>query len=162
MSEGTRSGNGGRRRPFRRRDKKEGDKPGNGARKGQDKPRFDKQRGTMVDRPKWVPPLLGRQPLPKHECPYCGKPIQDLAAAITDIQSGTPAHFDCVLARIAETERVEEGDTITYIGGGRFGIVHFPNPSDQKRFQIKKVVQWEEKDKRASWRKTVADNYSTT
>jgi len=55
-----------------------------------------------------------------------------------------------------------DGDKVVYLGGGRFGIVHFDNGQDLKNFQVRKTIQWEEKDKRASWRREVSDLYSST
>jgi hypothetical protein len=125
---------------------------------------IDKAKGRVAypDRPRWTPPRNAPPVLPKPDCPRCGKPIEDLAAAINDRESGVPIHFDCVIERIAESEALGEGDRVIYIGGGRFGVVHFDNPNDLKRFQIKKTVQWEEKEKRSPWRKDVADQYSAT
>ncbi len=117
---------------------------------------------SYPDRPRWTPPRLGPPVLPKPECPRCGRPIEDLAAAINDRETGSPTHFDCVIERIAEGETLGEGDKVIYIGGGRFGVVHFENPNDLKRFEIRKTVQWEEKEKRLPWRKEVADQYSAT
>jgi hypothetical protein len=71
-------------------------------------------------------------------------------------------HFDCVLARLADGEILEKGDTITYIGGGRFGVVHFAGIQDQKGFSIKKIFEWENKDNRAEWRSLVSNRYSET
>jgi hypothetical protein len=157
------SGRGSRRRPFRKKEReREGQPNAREAKKAPDKPRYDKNRGTLVDRPKWIPPRPAQTPLPKPECAYCGKPIQDLAAAITDTASGLPVHFDCAVAKLAETERLGEGDSIGYIGGGRFGVLHFSNPEDPKSFQIKKIIAWEHKENRADWRRDVADRYSAT
>lgn len=158
MSESNKS-SGRNRRPFRKNNADKWNKEG---RKGKDKPRFDKNKGLMFDRPKWEPPRLGQNPLPRPECPYCGKPVQDVSAAIHDKVSGKPAHFDCIREKIAESEHLSDGDTVTYIGGGRFGIVHFPVQGNTKQFEIKKVLQWEEKDKRAEWRQEIADNFSST
>jgi hypothetical protein len=96
------------------------------------------------------------------ECPYCGKPITDMAAALSEKSSGAAVHFDCVIARISEGETLEPGDTVTYIGGGRFGIVHTPSGTEPRDFKIKKILEWENKDERAEWRKTVSDHFSTT
>jgi hypothetical protein len=101
-------------------------------------------------------------PLPVPDCPYCGKPIQDIASAISDRHSGQPVHFDCIITRIAEGEMLEQGDTVTYIGGGRFGIVHFNNPQNAQGFKIKKILEWEDKENRSEWRRTVSDHYSVT
>jgi hypothetical protein len=96
------------------------------------------------------------------DCPYCGKPITDISSAVSDKNSGEPVHFDCVIARIAESEALEQGDTITYIGGGRFGVVHFNNPQKPQDFEIKKIFEWEDKENRSEWRRSVSDYYSVT
>jgi hypothetical protein len=57
---------------------------------------------------------------------------------------------------------MEKGDAVTYIGGGRFGVVHFNNPQDTRNFKIKRIIEWEDKGNRAEWRQTVADHYSVT
>jgi len=85
-----------------------------------------------------------------------------LPSALNDKESGAPIHFDCVLARIAEGESMAEGEKVVYLGGGRFGVVAFENPGDLKRFRVRKTIQWEEKDKRADWRRLVTDLYSAT
>jgi hypothetical protein len=121
--------------------------------------RYEKA-GAFFDRPKWVPPQLSSEPLPQPDCPYCGKPIRDISAALTDKGSGAAVHFDCVIARLAEGEVLEAGDAVTYIGGGRFGVVQFPNPQDGRNFKIKKIVEWEDKESRADWRKDISDHYS--
>jgi hypothetical protein len=72
------------------------------------------------------------------------------------------AHFDCVMAKITECEHLGTGDFIAYIGGGRFGVVYYPNPHDKKKIHIRKIIEWEDQNKRAEWRKDVADRYSLT
>jgi hypothetical protein len=112
---------------------------------------------------------MSTEPIPAPDCPYCGKPIKDLSAALSDKSSGLAVHFDCVIARIAENEILEKGDAVTYIGGGRFGVVHFSNSSDfpgrspaSHKFTIKKIFEWEDKENRADWRRFIADHYSVT
>jgi hypothetical protein len=111
---------------------------------------------------------MSTEPLPIPDCPWCGKPIRDLASAMADKDSGEPVHFDCVAARIAQSEILEKGDAVIYIGGGRFGVVHFGGAENQSRsedgksFTIKKIIEWENKDNRAEWRSTVSDHYSVT
>ncbi|GHV12690.1 hypothetical protein FACS189491_06170 [Spirochaetia bacterium] len=131
-----------------------------GSRKTDDLQRYEKPLKIWLDRPKWVPPQLSTEPIPSPDCPYCGKPINDMSMAIADKGSGTPVHFDCVIARLAEGEILEPGDAVTYIGGGRFGVVQFPNPSDSRNFKIKKIVEWEKTENRADWRKDISDHYS--
>ena len=36
-------------------------------------------------------------------CPKCGQPITDISSAITDKESGKPAHFDCILNQVNQT-----------------------------------------------------------
>ena len=147
-------------------------------------------RVSFVERPKWIPPKANTEPLPVSECLWCGKPIRDISSAIADKDTGAPVHFDCVAARIAFGEKLEKGDTIAYIGAGRFGIVSFgssgassrfspddsshdsgksENPSEAQNhpianrgFTIKKIIEWENKDKRAEWRSVICDHYSVT
>ena len=93
-------------------------------------------------------------------CDHCKQPIIDMATALTDRKSGLPIHFDCALEQLGEDEKLESGDRLTYIGQGRFGIVNFPNVHDMKHFSIKKIIEWEDKEKKASWRNEMADIYS--
>jgi hypothetical protein len=135
--------------------------------------RRNDKKNPFFERLKWKAPELSVEPIPQPNCPYCGKPIKDMAAAMADKSSGEPVHFECVAARIAEGETLESGDTVTYIGGGRFGIVHFPgmirdvvqgrknnDGYDTRNFQIKKIFEWEDKENRAPWRKDVGDHFS--
>jgi hypothetical protein len=158
------SGRGGNnRRGFRRgKDKDKENWAKDGKKKRGDNPRFDKSRGILVDRPKWKAPVLSDEPIPVPICPYCGKPIKDLSVALSDKASGEAVHFDCVLVRLRENETLERGDAVTYIGGGRFGVVHFDNPNDTRGFTIKKIFEWEDKENRAEWRKALADHFSIT
>lgn len=163
MAENGRDGYNRRRNKFKDRQQQNKDKnTQKPQQKAAEKPRFDKQRGTLIDRPQWVPPKLGQNQMPRSECPYCGKPVNDLSSALTDPASGNPVHFDCALRKLSDREPLQEGESITYIGGGRFGIVQFPNPQDTNHFVIKRIIQWEDKEKRAPWRRTVADNFSLT
>jgi hypothetical protein len=113
-------------------------------------------------RPRWQPVKLPGELLPSPACPLCGQSIGDIAAALTDKDTGVPVHFDCIIARIAENESLERGDAVAYIGGGRFGVVHFPSAQDSKNFKIKKTLEWENKEQRSEWRQKVADHFSVT
>jgi hypothetical protein len=112
----------------------------------------EKSNGYLSFRSKWVSTPI---------CPYCNEPIKDLFSALTD-RNGEAVHFECAQKRVAAMERLESGDKVTYIGGGRFGIVAFENPSILKKFKIKKIIEWEQKDKRADWRSHIADHFSLT
>lgn len=93
-------------------------------------------------------------------CEHCGMPIADMSTAIENRKSGNPIHFDCALSILSQEEKLSDGDRITYIGQGRFGIVYFANPHDMKHFSIKKTIDWENKDKKPLWRDQMADLYS--
>ena len=164
------------RNSFRRRDKnyeagQDGQNRG-GPRRGGENSRREKE--PFFDRPKWVPPKINTDPLPVPTCPWCGKPIRDISQAIADKDSGEPVHFDCVAARITGGEKLERGEAVTYIGGGRFGVVCFTGqvnprgPQDRNSgppshdFKIKKIIEWENKEKRAEWRSVICDHYSVT
>jgi hypothetical protein len=162
MVENGRDGYNRRRNKFKDRQYNKEKNSQKNQQKTAEKPRFDKQKGTLIDRPQWVPPKLGQNQLPRSECPYCGKPVNDLSSALSDPATGTPIHFDCVLRKLSDRESLQEGESLTYIGGGRFGVIQFPNPQDTSHFVIKRIIQWEDKEKRAHWRRTVADNFSLT
>jgi len=144
-------------------------------------PENPRNSAPFVERQKWIPPVLNTNPLPVPDCAFCGKPIRDISSAIADRNTGSPVHFDCVTERIIGNEILEQGDIVTYIGGGRFGIVNFgPNNSmpadsqaaksgaektekaDNTNFKIKKIIEWENNDKRAEWRSEISDHYSVT
>jgi hypothetical protein len=127
-----------------------------------DKFRYDKTQGIIYERPQWTPVKPPADPLPSPVCPICGKPIKDISSAVTEKNSGEPAHFDCIIAKIAGQETLEQGDRIAYIGGGRFGVVHFNTPQDGRNFKIKRIFEWEDKENRAEWRGNIADHFSVT
>ena len=93
-------------------------------------------------------------------CPICNQEILDMTSAIADKSTGKPVHFDCVMNKLSETEKVEQNEKICYIGQGRFGILYFENPRDQRHFTIKKIIDWEDKDKRSEWRDEMSGLYS--
>ncbi len=93
-------------------------------------------------------------------CPLCSQAITDMSSAIAEKSSGKPVHFECVMARLSETEKVGQNEKIAYIGQGRFGILYFENPRDQRHFTIKKIIDWEEKDKKPEWREEMSGLYS--
>jgi len=127
-----------------------------------------RKREGRRERPKWVPPALSSVPVPTPQCPYCGKPIRDLAFALTDRASGEAVHFDCMAARVGERERPDKGESVVYLGGGRFGIVRFgvlveKRGGGQKRgFSIKRIIEMEDRGERPAWRGEVADHFSVT
>jgi hypothetical protein len=141
--------------------------------KDQNRTRYDKN-GVIYERPKWVPPELNTDPIPEPVCAHCGKPIKDIDTAIEDKVSGGPVHFSCVLAKLSENESLEKGEVISYIGGGRFGIVRFKETRAEVKsfrrddgeagrvFTIRKIFELEDRECRAEWRSSMADHYSIT
>jgi hypothetical protein len=124
--------------------------------------KFEKKQGAYFERPRWTPPKLSDEPIDIPDCPWCGKPIKDISSAVSDKNTGEAVHFDCVIARLGEGEPLENGDAICYIGGGRFGVVHFSGAQNNKDFKIKKIFEWENKDDRSEWRRSISDHFSVT
>ena len=124
--------------------------------------KLEKKKGSLYDRPKWVPPVQSAAPMQSETCAWCNKPIKDVAAAFNEPDTDKLLHFDCVLKRITEKEHLEKGETINYIGGGRFGIVRFSSLSDNRNFKIKKIFEYEDKENRAKWRDALCNHYSVT
>jgi len=93
-------------------------------------------------------------------CPKCGQVILDVASAMADKTSGAPVHFECVLAEVEKGENLQQNEKIAYIGQGRFGVLYYENIRDQKHFQIKKIIEWEDKEKSSEWREELSSVYS--
>ncbi len=94
-------------------------------------------------------------------CEICGQPISDISSAISNKENGNPVHFDCVLNKIAESEKPGPSEKIAYIGQGRFAVIYFENPRDTKHFTIRKAIEWEGREQeRGSWRNEMAGLYS--
>lgn len=120
------------------------------------------RKGFLGKRPVWTPPETVEPDLPALLCSHCGKAIEDYAQAIGDATSSVFWHFDCAIAHLAEEERLHDDEKIAYIGAGRFAVVHFPDPRDSLHFQIRRILPWEDKDKRPEWRVELAGKYSRT
>lgn len=93
-------------------------------------------------------------------CPVCGQPINDIANAMADKTSGSPVHFDCVLEQVKKTEPTGENEKISYIGQGRFAVLYYENPRDQRHFTIKKIIEWENREQKSEWREELSGLYS--
>ncbi|MDR2150025.1 MAG: hypothetical protein LBO67_04260 [Spirochaetaceae bacterium] len=121
--------------------------------------RTDKNKGAP--KVKWVAPDTAAHPLPLLQCAICGRPIREVTTAIED-KNGLPVHFDCIMTILAHRENLEKGDSLAYIGAGRFAIIHFSVHRDLHTFKIKKIFEWENRERRADWRKEISDHYSLT
>ncbi|MCL2065894.1 MAG: hypothetical protein FWG99_00320 [Treponema sp.] len=139
--------------------------------------RLEKNRMSMHERSVWTAPKVPDGPMPAPDCSWCGRPIKDISTAISDKTSGLPVHFDCVLARLNETEALGSQEAICYIGGGRFGVVqhnglqdaddHITNgrrslPAEAADFKIKKIFEWENKENHSEWRRSICERFSVT
>ena len=92
-------------------------------------------------------------------CPYCGEPIRDITGAIAHRETGEPAHFECVLKLLEESEPHEENETIIYIGRGNFAVAIFEGNSVKRKFKIVRVIEWEGKNSAPEWRAGVLNYY---
>ena len=93
-------------------------------------------------------------------CPKCNEPITEISSALSDRATGAPVHFECALHEIEQAEKPGEKEKVVYIGQGRFGVLYFENPRDQRKFTIKKVIEWEDRDKKSEWREELSGLYS--
>ena len=160
------NGKGGNNRKNRQRFSGKRDEPPKHGKKQNDglfsEGKFEKSRLSLHERPRWTAPVLPLNPITTPDCPWCGKQIKDITTAISDKDTGLPVHFDCVLSRIAEMENLDPNDNVCYIGGGRFGIIHYNNLPDTRDFFIKKILEWENKDINNEWRRPISEYFSIT
>jgi hypothetical protein len=89
---------------------------------------------------------------PAVSCSLCGKNIRDISSAIKEKSSGLPAHFDCIIKKLAENEPVKELEKIVYLGSGKFAVIQIEN-NQNKNFKIIKEIDYEEKEEAVpEWR----------
>lgn len=93
-------------------------------------------------------------------CPKCGKPLTDIASAMTDKTSGEPVHFECALEQVSGSESLAQNEKIAYIGQGRFAVLSYENIRDQRHFHIKKIIEWEGRDSKPEWRNEMSGLFS--
>ena len=144
-------------------------------RRRKDAPR--KSGGQYTERPSERIKLYEGEPV---ECSFCGKPVTDVASALADRTTDKPVHFDCVLDYLAEHETLSAGQSISYIGQGRFAVISSKVPASVQgtsaagvaaaglvaagapspRFVIERIIEWEPRDKKYEWRANIADAYS--
>ena len=103
------------------------------------------------------------EPPPKREygaCPICSQPMRNIQSAIALPPNNEPAHFECVIRKIGEDERIGPKDRVAYLGNGSFGIIQDDSSSGASRYVIKKRIQFEEADKSVTWRKELSPGIS--
>ncbi|HUX51683.1 MAG TPA: hypothetical protein VMW73_12870 [Spirochaetia bacterium] len=102
-------------------------------------------------------------PPPKREygvCPICSLPMRDIHSAIAYPPSDQPAHFECVVSRIAEDEHLAPGERVVYLGHGSFGIVQDQSQQGKSRYVVRKRIQFEETERIVGWRKELSPGIS--
>ena len=116
------------------------------------------QREQRPSRPEEAPRQEPPRDMPA--CPLCGKPVYDLSTALaTSREANEPAHFDCVLERVAASESIAAGEKLVYLGSGAFGVVEFKEKNDGA-FQVKRRIQWEKEGEKKDWRKGISSRIS--
>ncbi len=141
----------GRRRGYRGRSRRGGEGQG-------DKPQDRAQGGAPAAQPAPEPQFEREPPEPREAptCPLCQKPIYDLSTALSaGKEEGDPAHFDCVLDRVAAAESLESGEKVVYLGSGAFAVVAFKDRAETA-FTVKRRIQWEKEGEKKDWRKTLS------
>ena len=82
--------------------------------------------------------------------------MRELASALTHRVARQPAHFDCVMRELRDSNEVAPQEKICYLGAGTFGILEFRPPGGPTRFVIRKRIQYEEKETPQDWKKILA------
>jgi hypothetical protein len=85
-------------------------------------------------------------------CPLCKNQIKELSAAINYRETQEPAHFDCILKSIENSEELASHERICYLGNGSFGIVRFQKDPSVFPFIIRKRIQYEDPSSLPQWR----------
>ncbi len=78
-------------------------------------------------------------------CPVCEKKITEPFYAIKERESGKNAHFECILKKVANDEKLESGERIYYLGGGNFGVVREKRYRGRKKIVINKKIPYSTK-----------------
>ncbi len=94
-------------------------------------------------------PARNAPPIVYPDCPICKQSVRDLPSALTHRESRQPAHFDCIMRELRDSNELAPQEKICYLGGGAFGILEFR----QGKFTIRKRLQYEEKETPSEWKK---------
>jgi hypothetical protein len=113
-------------------------------------PRSRPQKGRAAEPQRPPQPAA---PIVFPDCPVCGKQVRELASALTHRVARQPAHFECVMRELLDSNEMSPEEKICYLGGGSFGILEFRPPGGSTRFVIRKRIQYEEKETPQEWKK---------
>ena len=86
-------------------------------------------------------------------CPVCEKSVRFLLTAIAVGEDNKPAHFDCILKKISDTEDLGPKEKVTYIGNGNFAVI---SGKPGRNLTIKKKIEFESRDFKVEWRKQIS------
>lgn len=126
----------------------EGSRPGGGQGGDSSKKRSNRRRRNRSRTKRIIPSE-------SHVCPICEQNIRDILTAISITEAKVPAHFDCVLKQIAQTEELQAREKVVYLGKGEFGIVKFRGGTSTK-FVIRKRIPFEQVEGGIPWRKDIS------
>jgi len=98
-------------------------------------------------------PERPENPVVYPDCPICGKSVRELASALTHRASRQPAHFDCIMRELRDSNEMAPQEKLCYLGGGSFGILELRPQGAPSRFVIRKRIQYEEKETPQEWKK---------
>lgn len=83
-------------------------------------------------------------------CPICNSVIKNVTIAVNHHESGTPAHFDCVLKQLRQQHRNKLGKNrkVYYIGGGRFAIVKekYDKKGRFRNYHVLEKIEYEDRE----------------
>ncbi len=79
---------------------------------------------------------------PDQRCTICGEKIDSIASSFS--YGDGVAHFDCVLDKLKEQEPLKDGETISYLGSGTFGVCR---KNEVGSYTIEKRIELESKEK---------------
>ena len=111
---------------------------------------------VRLERQKAISEIKAREVI----CAKCGNPVLEISSCMSDKATGKPIHFECAIGEVEKNEKLLPNEKIAYIGQGRFGILSYENPRDQRHFTIKKIIEWEEREKKSEWREELSELYS--
>ncbi len=101
--------------------------------------------------PVYVPRL--QEPLPV--CAICGRPIENIASAVSGPQPEMYSHFDCILEKIAADEHVQPPCKVSYIGRGTFAVIEMQKDGT---FIIQKRIAYETAETFTAMKRFVEEN----
>lgn len=70
-------------------------------------------------------------------CAFCGEKIDNIASAIKGSNADEFFHFDCIIKKLSQEEKLNEGEKISYIGRGSFGII---GKDEEGKLIIRKTI----------------------